>query len=51
MNKLHHESKQRSTRENKIFSLVSSFLKFEFYKFSYVKRRSYNSFNLSLFKI
>lgn len=40
MNKLHHESKQRSTRENKIFPLVSSFLKFEFYKFSYVKRRS-----------
>lgn len=50
MNKLHHKSKQRSI-ENKIFPLVSSFLKFEFYKFSYVKRRSYNSFNLSLFKI
>lgn len=39
MNKLHHKSKQRSI-ENKIFPLVSSFLKFEFYKFSYVKRRS-----------
>lgn len=35
MNKLHHKSKQRSI-ENKIFPLVSSFLKFEFYKFSYV---------------